>query len=355
MAGTGWRLAIVSRALTCAGARAQGVRPAAVSRNVCSPLHLPGIPSCCAMIEQRSVLSQVRWFSAKGASGGGGVGGGQNKQGKGKKDGKGKAPASAPQSAADKLHKSLLKEMQHELDGIKETHGPAVKIPKNWTRVNVDDFVNRGEEGVIAIRRQFPEYRVDIVTSTQLVTEDEDELAIARAGAEDDDEDEHDLVPEGPSAAMLVVLTRPGRGTPLVLECLANAESETTIVRVSVGIDQQVYLSSIYGPTTPLYVTYAAMWEQMLRSSGISHGDNKTDVEQLELWQQARKEYEEDSSTAATSPHFIELNPEFQEVCQTMVSSLLDNQTVEYLMDAMQEAEEQAYLNFLNRCAECVK
>jgi hypothetical protein len=115
MAGTGWRLAIVSRALTCAGARAQGVRPAAVSRNVCSPLHLPGIPSCCAMIEQRSVLSQVRWFSAKGASGGGGVGGGQNKQGKGKKDGKGKAPASAPQSGMVHTHTHTHNNKHHIL------------------------------------------------------------------------------------------------------------------------------------------------------------------------------------------------------------------------------------------------
>ena len=193
-------------------------------------------------------MAGVRWLSRSGESGkvkkGAGAGG---KKGKGKQ---------APTSASDKLHQTLVKELAHEFEVMEETHPEKPKPPKGWKRRDIDDFVNRGDEGILALRKKVGQYRVDVVSSTQLIMP-EDDMDMPK---EDMDEDD-DLDDEGASVAFLVALTKPGRSKPLVIECVANPTSGCTIMRMSVGIDPLVYISSIYGPVTALYVTYAAMRE----------------------------------------------------------------------------------------------
>ena len=102
----------------------------------------------------------TRWLSAKGA---GGVKGlpveGKNAGGKkGKRGG-------VTVTAAEELHKGLLKHVEKDFEHIKRTP----RAPQGWTRINIDEYVKRGEEGIIVVRKTFPDYIVDVVASTQLV------------------------------------------------------------------------------------------------------------------------------------------------------------------------------------------
>jgi len=189
-------------------------------------------------------------------------------------------------------------------------------IVQGWHRVDIDDYVSRGDEGIIVVRKNFPDHRVDLVASTQLVDTLPEDMQ------EDDEEGPPDDA-EGASAAMLIVVTKLGRGKPLVLECLANQESGCTITRVGVGIDPNVYISSVYGPTTPLYLTFTALWEEELKSAGIKAGENHYTEEQIDLWNAAKEELQNDP-TAVHSPDFYELEPEFQEAVQDLVDSRVE-------------------------------
>jgi hypothetical protein len=111
--------------------------------------------SCRAQAAQRS-----RWFSAKGA---GGVKGlpVEGKNASGKKDKRGGVKV----TAAEELHKGLLKHVEKDFELIKRKP----RAPHGWTRINIDEYVKRGEEGIIVVRKAFPDYIVDVVASTQLV------------------------------------------------------------------------------------------------------------------------------------------------------------------------------------------
>jgi len=295
-------------------------------------------------------------MASKGA-GNNKLSGGEGKKGKGKKGG-------VVETAQAQLHRVLAKELAHEWKGIQETNSAPLEPPKvcdwarsspfimyslwhclglllahsthvffsrtcnmvlmiivqGWHRVDIDNYVNRGDEGIIVVRKNFPDHRVDLVASTQLVDtlpedmqEDDDE-----EGPPDDADDA-----EGASAAILIVVTKLGRGKPLVLECLANQESGCTITRVGVGIDPNVYISSVYGPTTPLYLTFTALWEEELNSAGIKAGENHYTEEQIDLWNAAKEELQNDP-TAVHSPDFYELEPEFQEAVQDLVDSRVE-------------------------------
>jgi len=284
-------------------------------------------------------VAGVRWMASKGA-GGNKVSGGEGKKGKGKKGG-------VVETAQAQLHRMLTKELANEWKGIQETNSAPLKPPKGWHRVDIDDYVSRGDEGIIVVRKNFPDHRVDLVASTQLVDTLPEDMQ------EDDEEGPPDDA-EGASAAMLIVVTKLGRGKPLVLECLANQESGCTITRVGVGIDPAVYISSVYGPTTPLYLTYTAMWEEELNSAGIKAGENHYTEEQIDLWNAAKEELQNDP-TAVHSPDFYELEPEFQEAVQDLVDSRVEPKVIDYLMDALEETEQQAYLSFLESSLTWVK
>jgi hypothetical protein len=219
--------------------------------------------SCRAQEAQRS-----RWFSAKGA---GGVKGlpVEGKNARGKKD---KGGGGVKVTAAEALQKWLQKHMEQDIEDIKRT--PMLKPPEGWTRINIDEYVNMGEDGIIVLRKAFPDYVVDVVASTQLLETMEEDMI--------DPEDDENEMEQEEAAIVLVAINKLGRGKPLVIEIIANEdtdyaahpqESGLTIRRVSVGIDPNASLAQVYGPMTPLYVTYSAMWEDQLMSAGVRSGE----------------------------------------------------------------------------------
>ena len=251
--------------------------------------------------------------------------------------GKGKArkeKGKVTMTAAVQLQKALLKEGDYLREESAALAAP--KPPKGWRSVNVDDFVSRGDEGVIVMRKKFSDHRVDVVASTQLI-----EIASEDIGELDEDDPA-----ETDSAAILVVLTKVGRGKPFILECLANAESGCTAVRMSVGIDSGVYLSSVYGPATSLYLTYSALWEHEVSTAGIEAGENVMDEDRLQLWHAAKQEMEDDPVCASFS-EIHELEPAFQEILHDMVDSRVEPALIDYLMQALQHEQREQYIAFL--------
>ena len=194
---------------------------------------------------------------ARGLARGGGKakGGGGNSEGK---KGKGKGKPDKPLSCQAQLHRALSKEMQCEVEDM-ATRNLKPPPPPGWSCVDIDEWVNRGDEGIIVLRRNFAGHRVDIVASPQLIDAEPEEVM--------DEDDEP--VEEGASAAVLVCITKPGRGKPLVFECLANPDG-LAVARVSVGIHPGVFASEMHGPVTPLYLTYSALWEdEVMGAAGV--------------------------------------------------------------------------------------
>jgi len=293
-----------------------------------------------------SAAAGVRWLAGKGPGGVGYTGegnGGNNKNIKKRREKRQKQERAVAETAQAQLHRTLAKEIEYEREGIKE---PALmKPPKGWKRVDIDDFVNRGDEGIIVLRKNFQDHRIDLVASTQLVDTSSEDVS-------EDDDEEPDA--QGASAALLIAVTKLGRGKPLMLECLANQETGCTITSVSVGIDPGVYLSSVYGPITPLYLTYSALWDQELASAGIEAGENHFTEETLDLWNAAKQELENDSS-AVKSPDFYELEPAFQEAVQDLIDARVEPKVIDFLMDALEDSEQRAYLLFLESSLTWVK
>ena len=141
--------------------------PAALIRNnMLPPLSQPW---CHRRANMHASIAQAalstRWLSAKGA---GGVKGlpveGKNAGGKkGKRGG-------VTVTAAEELHKGLLKHVEKDFEHIKRTP----RAPQGWTRINIDEYVKRGEEGIIVVRKAFPDYIVDVVARPAVETMDED-------------------------------------------------------------------------------------------------------------------------------------------------------------------------------------
>ena len=283
-----------------AAAAAPCFPPAAFRPSSLCPLGLPAVAG-------------VRWLAGKGKA----------------KQAKNKGPAT---TAGVRLQKTLLKEIDYLHE---ETAAlPPPKLPARWSRVDVDDFVSRGDEGIIVVRKNFPDHRVDVVASTQLVEIASDEV----------DEDEP---METESAAVLVVLTKLGKGKPLFLECLANAQNGLTSMRMSVGIDNAVYLSSVYGPATPLYLTYSALWENEIASAGIENGENRTiDEGELQLWNAAKEAMEEDSSSASWGEVY-ELEPAFQESLHSILDARVEPALIDYIMLELERQQHAQYVAFL--------
>jgi hypothetical protein len=269
--------------------------------------------------------SSVRWFAGKGKAK-------QAKKGKG-------AP---PTTAGARLHKTLLKEIDYLHD---ETAAlPPPTLPARWSRVDVDDFVSRGEEGIIVVRKNFVDHRVDVVASTQLI----------EIESESDEVDE-DEPTETESAAVLVVLTKLGKGKPLFLECLANAQNGLTTIRMSVGIDNAVYLSSVYGPATSLYLTYSALWENEIANAGIENGANRTiDEGELQLWNAAKEELEEDTSSASWG-EIYELDPAFQESLHDLLDARIEPALIDYLLLELERQQHAQYVAFLKSSLDWVQ
>ena len=260
-------------------------------------------------------------------------------KGKAKKD---KGKRKEPLTAAAQLQTALLKEadiVQQESAAL-----PPAKPPKGWSSINADEFVSRGDEGVVVMRKNFSDHRVDIVASTQL---------IEIAGEEDPGEMDDDPA-ETDSAAILVVLTKVGKGKPLVLECLANAETGCTVMRMSVGIDTGVYLSSVYGPATSLYLTYLALWENEVSTAGIEAGETRMTGEQLDLWNAAKQELE-DGTDAATFSEIHELHPAFQEILHDIVDSRVEPALIDYLMLELQHQQHLQYRAFLEGSSQWIE
>jgi len=131
-------------------------------------------------------------------------------------------------------------------------------------------------------------------------------------------------------------------------ESLANCQTGCTVTRVCVGIDKGVYLSAIYGPMTPLYVTYSAMREHQLDTAGLGPGDNRIDSPTLDLYAAARDEWHDTASACGiASPPFYQLPTELQEAVQEAVDARVPPAVLEYLMHALEEHEQGHYLSFL--------
>eukprot|EP00802_Teleaulax_amphioxeia_P017698 Tamp_17863.p1 GENE.Tamp_17863~~Tamp_17863.p1 ORF type:complete len:328 (+),score=64.13 Tamp_17863:86-985(+) len=279
----------------------------------------------------------ARWHSA---------GAGKGKGKKGKKDKKDKGAAAA--TAADKLYQTLMREVQL----VNETPTPPLQPPTGWERVNVDEYVNRGDEGIIVLRKKYRSHRVDLVASNQLIQEEEDTLDLDEPLDQDDT--------GSGKAAMLVVLTKPGHAKPLVFECLGNEVHGLRMTRACVGIDDAVFVSAVYGQTTPLYLTFAALWQDELRTAGISHGDNHIDEESLEQYRIARLNHALDSTGVGLTwgearRYATSHDMHLAHALQDLVDSRVEPEVMEYVMEALQEMDTHAYSSFLQRSADWVK
>ena len=284
---------------------------------------------------------------ARGLARGGGKakGGGGNSEGK---KGKGKGKPDKPLSCQAQLHRALSKEMQCEVEDMATRNWKPLP-PPGWSCVDIDEWINRGDEGMIVLRGNFAGHRVDIVASPQLIEAEPEEVM--------DEDDEP--VEEGASAAVLVCITKPGRGKPLVFECLANPGSPTcnglAVARVSVGIHAGVFASEMHGPVTPLYVTYSALWEdEVMGAAGILAHELAPEASDHDPLDAARAELTDDPS-AVTSPDLFELEPELQEAFHDLVNAAVSEPVLSYVLDALAEADQANYVNFLSASSEWVK